>query len=110
MSSAGYPGIGHDRRFSNLGIENGFIHVLLDYRCADADYQFVKEELEAATSAYYSGDYMTTGSAGLFGFGLGLAALTKTLAGLAKPNGLTEMIMWYLISDNFGKVNNRSSK
>ncbi len=49
-------------------------------------------------------DYGTRINAGILGFGLGAAALPKTIFQLASPNGFGEIMMWYHIS-NYGVTN-----
>jgi len=95
-----YPAIGHDRRYDNLGV-NGASGLFFDTRAIGADWRFVGEQLSIMSLPL---DYGTRINAGILGFGLGAAALPKTLYQMAKPNGYVEMMMWYYIS-NYGVTN-----
>ena len=101
---AEYPAIGHDRRYDNLKIE-GASGLFLDTRAIGADWRFVKEELAISILSL---NPKTKFNAGALGVGLGLAALPKTLVALSQPQGLSNAIMWYEIS-NVG-VNNKPDK
>ncbi len=100
---AEYPAIGHDRRYGNLKAV-GASGLFIDTRTIGADWKFVGEELSIASMSFL--DVKTRAEAALFGIGLSLFALPKTLIMLSQPNGLgfTESQMWYNLSND--QVNN----
>ena len=95
-----YPAIGHDRRYDNLGI-SGVNGLLFDTRAIGADLKFVHEQLIIMNLPF---DPATRINAGLLGIGLGSVAIFKTVYQLSKPQGFSEMNMWYNVS-NFGVTN-----
>lgn len=98
-----YPAIGHDRRYDNLGTA-GAKGLLTDTRAIGADWRFVGEEFSIASNQFV--DPVSRMQAGILGFGLGVAALPKTIYKLAQPNGqgLTNILIWYNYS-NIGVTN-----
>ena len=98
------PGIGHDRRFDNLGVE-GLLGLLTDTRTIGADWQFVNEEIEVSVRNDISNE--DKAKAYLIGTGLGLLSLPKTIHRLNSPSGLSMIKMWYNIS-NKGVTNTPS--
>lgn len=91
-----YPAIGHDRRYDKLGIK-GASGLFNDPRAIGADWRFVAEELVISSSPFLS--YTDRIMAGSLGIGLGLSALPKTLFQLTNPFGFSQIIMWYIISN-----------
>lgn len=95
-----YPAIGHDRRYDNLEI-NEASGLFFDTRAIGADWRFVGEQLIMMSMPL---DPATRINAGILGFGLGAAALPKTILQMVTPNGFGEIMMWYYIS-NYGVTN-----
>ena len=107
VNLAGFPAIGHDKRYDNLGI-TGAAGLFLDTRAIGADWLFVKEEMTVALRTWYMGDYSTSLKAGTVGGGLGLAALPKTLSLLSVPTGYSYAATWFKISNV--RVTNKPTK
>lgn len=100
----GFPAIGHDRRYGNLGTA-GLKGLLLDTRAVGADWKFVGEELSIASFSYSTQNYGTALKSGALGVGLGLLALPKTIVTYSNPVFSQSYVsLWYAIS-NVGVTN-----
>ena len=100
---AGYPAIGHDRRYDNLEVA-GLSGLFKDQRAIGADYTFVAEELMISFSPDLSVSILDRVIAGNSAVGLGLIALPKTVVALMQPFGVTRIIANFHIS-NHGVTN-----
>lgn len=102
-SLAGFPAIGHDRRYGNLGIA-GASGLIFDTRAVGADAQFVFEQLTIASSCFINKDYRTGLEAMALGVGLGALVTPKSIVALTQPNAYSYIKSWYVISD-YGVTN-----
>ena len=109
VNLAGYPAIGHDRRYDNLGVA-GAKGLLTDTRAIGADWRFVSEEFQVGNLAWQFRDVSTAIKAYALGIGLGAAALPKTLFQYRGNTytGHAEVMVWYYISNQ--GVTNKPSK
>lgn len=93
-----YPAIGHDRRYDRLEITGG-LGLLTDPRAIGADLRFVGEELKLSADARISPTKRL--QAALFGVGMGIMALPKTIGTLWSPlgGGVGRIKNWYNYSN-----------
>mgnify|MGYP007043344684 CR=1 FL=1 len=109
VNLAGYPAIGHDRRYDNLGI-GGAKGLFTDTRAIGADWRFVIEEIQVGNISWQRGDFSTALKAYVLGIGLGAAALPKMILKFASNTQTAhiEVGMWYVISNK--GISNKPSK
>ncbi len=84
-SKADYPAIGHDRRYTELGIK-GFPGLATETKSIAADWQFVYEELALVVSLDGNVDFTSRWQAAVLGVGLGAIAFPKTAIAARFPN------------------------
>jgi len=93
-----YPGIGHDRRYDNLGIKGG-LGLLTDTRAIGADWRFVAEEIAIAQSPG-NVKFLDRVSAASFATILGAVALPKTIWHFGtNQNAVSDTMFWFAVSN-----------